>query len=172
MPGAEFKSWRDVTRAFIDEEFIFTRGLPPDSNVVTPIAPLSEDPGPDLLGDLETVQARLPDWPPGRVSDPVQRVRNLLLVAAVPDVLQMQIESYLPLVVFAEIQRTVPEADLIKVLAWIGLRPEEGSDTAVTELGTLGLPAGAPGNQEVRYRANIYAVKLLGAILGKRPFRP
>ncbi len=32
-------------------------------------------------------------WKPGQVADPVQRVRNLLYVAAVPDVFQMQIWS-------------------------------------------------------------------------------
>jgi hypothetical protein len=66
----------------------------------------------------------------------------------------------------------VPHDDLIKVLAWIGLRPDEGSDAAVGSLSQLGLPDGAPGNEEVTHRAVWYAVKLLGHILGKRPFRP
>ena len=175
LPGSQFKSWQEVTRTFVEKEFVFTSKegarLPPDSGVVTPVAPLTEDPGPEITAEIETVQARLPEWAPGRVADPVQRVRNLLFVAAVPDVFQMQIESYLPHVVFAEIQRTVPEDDLVKILAWIALRPDEGSDAAVDQLAAVGLSNGPSDMGETRYRAATYAVKLLGHVLGKRPFR-
>jgi hypothetical protein len=160
-------SWGEVTMADIDRDLIFTR-LPPDEGVVTPIARLDEEPDPQIQAQLDKLQSALPAWAPGRVKDPVQRVRNLLYVAAVPDVFQMtDLEKFIPLVVYDYIQGEIPRDDLIKILYWIALHPYDGDDSAVDQLRPLGLHNG-PGDMETtRDRLSVYAVKLLGRITGK-----
>ncbi|MEO7191168.1 MAG: ABC transporter permease [Vicinamibacterales bacterium] len=163
-------AWQAVTLANIEADLTFTR-LPSDSGVVTPVAAMTQDPDPDVLDDLETIRTSLPEWGPAKVTDPLQRVRNLLLVAAVPDVFQMPIEPFVPWVVFAEIQRTVPKDDLMKILYWIALHPADGSNAAVEDLPALGIVRGRVDIEEARNRAAVYAVKLLGQLTGKRPAR-
>jgi len=160
-------AWRDVTLADIDRDLIFTR-LPPDSGVVTPIAPLDEEPDEATAAQLDKMRVALPDWKPGKVSDPVQRVRNYLYVAAVPDVFQMQdLERFIPHVVFEQIQEDIPKDDLIKILYWIAVHPFDGDDKAVDELRPLGLFNGPADMEQTRGRLSVYAVKLLGRITGK-----
>ena len=160
-------SWRDVTMADIDRDLIFTR-LPPDSGVVTPIAPLAEEPDEQTAAQLDKMRVALPDWAPGQVADPVQRVRNYLFVAAVPDVFQMQdLERFVPMVVYERIQEVVPKEDLIKILYWIATHPFDGDDKAVDELRPLGLFNGPADMEQTRGRLSVYAVKLLGRITGK-----
>ena len=153
--------------ADIDRDLIFTR-LPPDSGVVTPIAPLAEDPDETTSAQLDKMRVVLPSWSPGKVSDPVQRVRNFLYVAAVPDVFQMQeLERFIPLVVYERIQEDIPKDDLIKILYWIATNPFDGDDKAVVELRPLGLFNGPADMEQTRGRLSVYAVKLLGRITGK-----
>jgi len=160
-------SWRDVTMADIDRDLIFTR-LPPDEGVVTPIARPDEEPDQAIYAQLEKMRVALPSWKPGKVSDPVQRVRNLLYVAAVPDVFQMSdLEKFIPYVVYDYIQQEVPKEDLIKILYWIALHPFEGDDKAVDELRPLGLFNGPADMETTRDRMSVYAVKLLGRVTGK-----
>ena len=160
-------SWRDVTMADIDRDLIFTR-LPPDSGVVTPIAPLAEEPDEQTAAQLDKMRGALPDWAPGHVADPVQRVRNYLFVAAVPDVFQMQdLERFVPMVVYERIQEVIPKEDLNKILYWIATHPFDGDDKAVDELRPLGLFNGPADMEQTRGRLSVYAVKLLGRITGK-----
>ena len=107
--------WQRTTLADIDREIDFTR-VPPDSGVVVPIAPMMEDPPPDVIDQLEGVRTRLPDWAPGKAPDLVQRTRNLLYVAAVPDVFQAPVERYVPILVYQRLQEDIPAAQLIQVL--------------------------------------------------------
>lgn len=165
-PPPEPASWQQVTDAHIDQ-VMFER-LPPDGGVVSPIAPASEPLDPDTERDLEEVRISLLTWPPGRVADPVQRVRNLLYVAAVPDVFQLPVERYLPHVVFDQIQAVVPKDDLIKILFWIATHPSGGDDSAVDELRGAGLPVSGPADiEQARERVMLYALKLLGRLVGK-----
>jgi ABC-2 type transporter len=160
-------TWRDVTMEDIDRDLIFTR-LPPDNGVVTPIAESDEEPDPGIYEQLERMRLALPSWKPGKVADPVQRVRNFLLVAAVPDVFQMtDLEKFVPYVVYDHIQQEVPKEDLIKILYWIALHPFEGDDKAVDDLRPLGLFNGPSDMETTRDRMSVYAVKLLGRITGK-----
>jgi ABC-2 type transporter len=160
-------SWRLVTMADIDRDLIFSR-LPPDSGVVTPIAPLNEEPDETIVAQLDKMRLALPSWKPGKVDDPVQRVRNYLYVAAVPDVFQMQeLERFIPLVVYDRIQEDIPKDDLIKILYWIATHPFDGDDSAVDELRPLGLNNGPADMEQTRGRLSVYAVKLLGRITGK-----
>ena len=160
-------TWRAVTMADIDRDLIFTR-LPPDEGVVTPIARFDEEPDERISEQLDKVRAGLPVWQPGKVADPVQRVRNLLYVAAVPDVFQMsELEKFIPLVVYDHIQEEIPKEDLVKILYWIALHPFEGDDKAVDQLRPLGLFNGPADMETTRDRLSVYAVKLLGRITGK-----
>ncbi len=159
------QSWRDVTEADI-ASIAFDR-LPPDDGIVSPVARPDEDPDPVLLPQLERIQAALPGWAPGNVIDPVQRTRNLLLVAAVPDLMQVeQVERFVPRLVFARLQAVIPPRDLPRILYWIATHPGEGSDAAVHELAGFGLPdPNGPGNA-FHPREMLYAFKLLGRLSG------
>jgi hypothetical protein len=153
--------------ADIDRDLIFSR-LPPDEGVVTPIARLDEIPDQPIAQQLDKIQLGLATWAPGKVADPVQRVRNLLYVAAVPDVFQMtDLEKFIPLVVYDHIQSEIPREDLIKILYWIALHPFDGDDKAVDELRPLGLNNGPADMETTRDRLSVYAVKLLGRLIGK-----
>jgi hypothetical protein len=161
-------SWQDVTAAHIDE-IVFPR-LPSDAGVVAPIARPDEPLDPELEQELEEVRSRLVTWAPGRVADPVQRVRNVLYVAAVPDVFQIPLERYLPHVVFERLQGDVPKGDLIKILFWVATHPAGGDDSAVDDLRSAGLNVNGPGDMEqTRERVMLYALKLLGRLVGKIP---
>jgi len=159
-------SWKEFTVAYIVGEIDVTR-VPPDSGVVTPIAADDEMPDDDTAAEIEDMRAALPDWKPGKVEDPVQRVRNLLYVAATPDIFQMPMERFVAAVVYERLQADIPKDDLIKILAWIALHPEGGTDSAVDELRPLGLGNGPGDVGELRNRTAIYGVKLLGRLLGK-----
>lgn len=162
-------TWQAVTMADIDRDLIFSR-LPPDSGIVTPISEASDVPDPDAQKQLDDIDVALTKWKPGLVSDPVQRVRNMLFVPAVVDVYQMEgLERFLPHIVFEHVQTGVPKDDLIKILYWIALHPMDGDDSAVDDLRSLGLGNGPGDMQSTRDRVAVYAVKLLGRITGKIP---
>ena len=160
--------WQAVKPSDIDRDLVFDR-LPSDAGIVTPIAPDTEDPDTDVGEHLQFIRQMLPSWQPGKIADPVQRVRNVLYVAAVPDVLQMPIERFAPWAVFDYLQEEVPKEQLIKLLYWIALHPNDGDDAAVDQLWALRFPNGGVDMQQTRERAAIYAVKLLGRVLGKLP---
>ncbi len=164
--AAPTPEWQKSTIADIDREIDFTR-LPPDDGVVTPIAPASEVPAPEVDQQLEVLYDKLPSWPPGKVPDLVQRTRNLLYVAAVPDVIQAPIERYAPLAVYDWLQQDIPKPQLIQVLFWIALHPMDGDDSAIAQLPILGLNYPPTDPAEVRNRAAFYAVKLLGRLVGR-----
>ena len=100
----------------------------------------------------------------------MQRVRNLLYVAAVPDVLETEIlESYVPLAVFNRLKQEFPKKDLIRLLYWVAVHPSGGDDSAAHQLQPLGL-GNAPGDMDtVRERVTLYSLKLLGRLIGKIP---
>src|SRR4029450_6213479 len=164
-------SWQALTLADIDRDLVFDR-LPSDQGIVTPIAPADEEPDPDTSDHLQYIREMLPSWQPGKVADPVQRVRNILYVAAVPDVLQTPIERFAPYVVVERLQQDMPKDQLIKVLYWIALHPTDGDDNAIKDLWALKFSNDAVDPQQARERAAIYGVKLLGRLLGKLPGGP
>jgi len=167
-PLPEPASWRAVTPAHIDE-IMFER-LPSDSGVVSPIARLDEPLDPEVEGDLEEVRSKLATWGPGQVADPVQRVRNVLYVAAVPDVFQIPLERYVAHVVFERLQGDIPKDDLIKLLYWVATHPNGGDDSAVDDLRSAGLKVNGPSDMDqTRERVMLYALKLLGRLVGKIP---
>jgi hypothetical protein len=167
-PHPTAPSWQAVTLADIDRDLIFDR-LPSDSGIVTPIARDEEEPDPDTADHLRYIQENLPSWQPGKVADPVQRVRNMLYVAAVPDVQQQPIERFAAQAIFYQLQEDIPKDQLIKILYWIALHPTDGDDKAVGELWALRFTNDPVDLEQTRERAAIYGVKLLGRLLGKLP---
>ncbi|MGB2713539.1 MAG: ABC transporter permease [Vicinamibacterales bacterium] len=160
-------TWREVTMEQIDRDLRFDR-LPPDEGVVSPIAPSDEQPDTDVANQLEYIATTLLTWKPAQVTDPVQRVRNVLFVAAVPDVFQLEpLERFIPHVVFDHLQQNIPPGDLPKILYWIALHPHQGDDSAVDELRVFKLGNGPSDIEQARERVALYGVKLLGRITGK-----
>jgi hypothetical protein len=158
-------TWQDVTDADIDA-VAFDR-LPPDDGIVSPISRSDETPDPVLLPQLDRMRDALPGWAPGNIADPVQRTRNLLAIAAVPDILQMeQVERFVPRLVFARLQAVIPPRDLPKILYWIALHPDNGDDAAIHQLRAFGLPDVNGPSKPVRGRIMLYAFKLLGRLTG------
>ena len=159
--------------ADIDRDLIFTR-LPPDDGVVTPIARSDEEP--DDRGSRRSwtrCGRAMPGWKPGKVADPVQRVRNLLYVAAVPDVFQMsRAREVHPARRLRPHSGGDPGEDLIKILYWIALHPFEGDDKAVDQLRPLGLFNGPADMETTRDRLSVYAVKLLGRVTKRAVDQP
>ncbi len=163
---SDASGWQAVTLVEIEAAIDFSR-LPPDDGVVTPVARRDEEPEAEIVADLDLIRTRLPQWKPGLVADPIQRVRNHLFVAIAPDLFQMPTERFVPHIVFDRLQTTISKDDLIKMLYWIALHPREGDDRALDDLHSLGLGNGPSDVDEVRIRTGIYAVKLLGRLMGK-----
>lgn len=161
-------SWQVVGEG--DFETIAFDRLPSDEGIISPVSRSDEVPDPALVPALDHIRDALSGWAPGKVSDPVQRARNLLAVAAVPDILQMeQMERFVPRLVFARLQATVSPRDLPKILYWIGTHPDDGEDSAIRKLRNLGLPQVQGPTKPVRGRIMIYAFKFLGRLTGKIP---
>lgn len=168
-PPGRSAIWQTVSIAEINANVDFGI-LPPDGGIVAPIARPGLDPPAEMLGQIQALSAALPAWEPGKVADPVQRVRNLLYVAAVPDLLQAEIlESYVPLVVFDRLRQDIPKDDLIRILFWVAMHPSGGDDAAANQLGPLGLGNAPPDRESVRERVTFYSLKLLGRLIGKIP---
>jgi hypothetical protein len=167
-PAAKAADWHAVTGADFDT-IAFDR-LPADQGIVAPVSRSDAVPDPAIVPLLDQIRDRLPNWAPGNVGDPVQRTRNLLAVAAVPDILEMeQVERFVPRLVFARLQAVIPPQDLPKILYWIALHPDAGDDAAIHQLGALGLPDVSGATKLVHARIMIYAFKLLGRLTGKIP---
>lgn len=158
-------TWQAVKIADIDRDLVFNR-LPSDTGVVAPIAPPDEEPPADITQALDGIRLALPNWGPAKVPDAVQRVRNILYIAAVPDVLQTELERFAPYVVFDQLEHDIPKEDLMKVLYWIALHPTDGDDSAIDQLPALGFENRAVDVEQTRERVAIYAVKLLGRLTG------
>jgi hypothetical protein len=161
-------SWRDVTDADYDK--IAFSHLPPDSGIISPVSRADEVPDPVILPELDRIRDALAGWAPGNVGDSVQRTRNLLTIAAVPDILQMeQVERFVPRLVFARLQAVIPPRDLPKILYWIAMHPDEGDDTAIHQMRAFGLPDVTGPTKPVRGRIMLYAFKFLGRLTGHIP---
>jgi ABC-type polysaccharide/polyol phosphate export permease len=157
--------WEALTDADIDA-LNFT--VPPDDGLVTPIARDDEKPDDETDLMLARLEGELPHWAPGRVEDPLQRVRNLLCVAAVVDLLQNPVERFVPPLVQRRLEINFPPEKLVRLLAWIALHPAEG--TIVTDLSDLHVE-GVASEAVVRERVQLYAIKLIARITGRTTTR-
>jgi hypothetical protein len=159
-------SWRTVTLDDVERDIDFDQ-LPPDAGVVAPIAGPDDQPDASVIKQLVQLRRGLEEWAPAQVPDPAQRVRNYLYVAAVPDVFQIPLERFAPLLIFDRLQKEFDERDLVRLLYWVARHPAEGDDSALGELHRLGLGAGPSDIEQTRERVVYYAVKLLGRLTGK-----
>lgn len=161
-------SWQEVDVTRIPASLF--ADLPPDEDVVAPIASPGERLHSDVARQLACIRDRLPDWAPGRVSDPVQRTRNVLFVAAVPDVLQIEMERWVPGVVFERLRADLPRDDLIRALYWVATHPGDGTIPSLAQLRGVCMEfGGAEDEAQFRERIALYALKLLGRLTGKIP---
>ena len=127
-----------------------------------PIAPFATTP-PDAAtaSALARVQRQIEKWPAAAEADPAQRARNLLLIAAVPDLYDTEpLQSHLPLLVQAELKARIPADQLLSILTAIAAHTEAGSVAARETLPTLGLPANTGSEAPVRNRISLYAAQL------------
>jgi len=160
-------TWRDVTAHDI-ANVAFDR-LPKDDGVIAPIAAPADVPDDETAAQLDRVYAALPDWAPGKVRDPLQRVRNLLYISAVADIYRMDpLERFLPYAVFDQIQRAVPSDDLPKILYFIALHPSDGDDSASRRMAHFNLPDAPRDTRALRNRAMIYSFKFLARLSHNR----
>lgn len=149
----ETAAWTNITEAEIAE--IHFDGLPPDDDIVAPIAIAAAS------GDLA---AKLSSWPPARIDDFGQAIRNLVAIAAVADLCADPRESGIARLAFQQIKTRFEPSIARQGLAWIILSPEDGQ--VVTKASELGLFRHPP-ERLVRQRSVIYARKYLGRLVGK-----
>jgi ABC-2 type transport system permease protein len=134
-------------------------GLPADDDIIAPLAPSTLDS--EQAGEFDQ---KLAYWPPGRLDDSGQSIRNLVSVAAVADLCADPRESEIGRLVFGKISSAFEPAVARQALAWIILYPEDGQ--ALTKAPELGLFRHPP-ERLVRRRSVVYAGKYLGRLLGK-----
>jgi hypothetical protein len=128
------------------------------------IAPIAITP-PDAAtaSALARIQRQLEKWPAATDPDLTQRARNLLLIAAVPDLYDTEpLQSHLPLLVAAELKARLPADRRAAILAAIAADPAAGSVAARETLPELGLPANVGDETPVRNRMGLYAARLHG----------
>ncbi|PTY03716.1 hypothetical protein DB347_21015 [Opitutaceae bacterium EW11] len=155
-PGA---TYREITDA--DITAITYDQLPGDNELVTRLSPpFAQPPAPGRLADIA---AKLRDWPPAKVDDEGQAVRNLLSVAAVADINADLLEAPIARAVFDEITRRFPREVQRKALAWVVLYPDSGD--VVVKLPEFGQKR-EPQEFAVRERTAMYAKKFLGRLEG------
>ena len=160
-------TWQEVTQADIERDLNFAQ-LPPDSGIVTPVAEEGETPDPNQTDLLDHIRKTLPHWKPGQATDPVQRTRHYLYIAAFADVQRLTLERHIALVIFDHLRAQIPKDHLIRILYWIALYPDEGAVLGPEDLRPLRLDHALVDVAEVADRIAIYATKLLGRVLGKR----
>lgn len=155
-PPAPLPLWTKITAKDVAA---LDFNVPPDGGVVSPFAGPDEEASDYTKDEVEAVRQGLLNWRPGLEGDDVQRVRNLVCVAAVPDSIQQPVERYLPPVVLSHLQEVYPKDKLIKILTWIVLHPEEGS--VIDTIADLGVQGTAGDPAVVRERSYLYALKFI-----------
>jgi ABC-2 type transport system permease protein len=154
--------WTKITAA---DTAALNYQVPPDRGVVAPFAGDNEEPDKYTAQELETVRRNLYTWRPAFEGDDVQRVRNLLYVAAVPDSVQLPVERHLPPMVLRYLSDMYPQDKLVKILTYIAMHPEDGG--VIVNLGDLGLDAAVGDPWTVRERAYFYAIKFTARLTGR-----
>jgi hypothetical protein len=142
--------------------------VPPDEGIVSPFAPFDDEPTDFVAAQVAMVRNKLPDWPPGDDADDVQRVRNLLYVAGVPDAIQLPVERYMPVVVLEYLSNIYAKDKLIKILTWIVMHPEDG--TVIDDISELGIDGAAGDPMVVRERAYLYGIKFIARLTGRKAY--
>jgi hypothetical protein len=109
---------------------------------------------------LARVQRQVAKWPAAADPDLAQRARNLLLIAAVPDLYDSEpLQSYLPALVAAELKARIPDDQRAAILRGIAAAPDQGRVDARASLPELGLPGSTGSEAPVRNRMALYAAR-------------
>ena len=129
-----------------------------------PIAPIATTPHDAATASaLARIQHQIAKWPAAAEPDLTLRARNLLLIAAVPDLYDTEpLQSHLPLLVAAELKARLPADQRAAILAAIAADPPAGSVAARVTFAELGLPANVRDETPVRNRIGLYAARLDG----------
>jgi hypothetical protein len=128
---------------------------------IAPIATAAPDAA--TASAIARVKRQIAKWPAAAEPDPTQRARNLLLIAAVPDLYDTEpLQSHLPVLVAAELRARLPAGAHDAILAAIAADPAAGSVDARETLPMLGLPANVGDEGPVRNRMALYAARLRG----------
>jgi ABC-type transport system involved in cytochrome c biogenesis permease component len=163
----EPKTWREVTPAMVETDVLFDRALPPDLGRVTPIAPTRFQPGEQDAKRVKRFKKALEVWGPAKNRNPLMRTWSLLFIAGEFDVDMLPLERWVPRVVFDRMKRDVPRDRLVKILYWIACHPDALPAPSNDDLRAVDLPGTQGSFAETRHRASLYAIKLLGRLLGK-----
>lgn len=155
-------SWRNLTAK--DIAALNFQG-PDDDGQIAPFAPEGEQPDGSVQSQLQVLRNGLTRWEPGARGDDLQRVRNLLCVAAVADIMQQPTERYVPGIVLAHLRTVFSKDQLIRMLAWIARHPDDG--TVLLDVSELGVEGVAGGPKVVRERSGYYAVKCIARLTGR-----
>jgi ABC-type transport system involved in cytochrome c biogenesis permease component len=142
--------------------------VPPDNGNETPIAPADEAPDDNVQADLNAVANALKNWAPGKVADPVQRVRNLMYVASAVDQAKATMERHLPYVIMNQLRSQFEDRELTQILCWIANHPAEGEHSVLFRLDELGLLFNVNDWDvpEIRRRNEWYSIKFVWWLLG------
>lgn len=154
--------WQSITEAEIAS--ITYQDLPGDHEFVTPLAAPFHGPTGDR--NLAALADRLRRWPPGRLDNAGQSIRNLVCVAAIADLTHDPREAEVARLVLDQLQARFDHDDLRHALAWIVAFPDDGK--VVNNAPELGFSRHPP-EVSVRSRSALYARKYLGRVLGKIP---
>jgi hypothetical protein len=137
-----------------------------DTGFILPIAADLDNLDDDTKKRLDDFMAKVHDWGGARDENVPQRVRNLMTICALSDMIHGEFERELPYLIFDKVKAEVDKDELIKVCAWMTLKPEEGR--AITRIPELGWDDDVD-EASIRERASLYAKKLLGRLVGKLP---
>lgn len=160
-------SWDKVTQANIDA--VTYDDLPPDQGTVIPFAHDLNQLNDDDRKRIEAFNDALNNWAPGQVNDIPQRVRNLLSICAVSDIMEDPNEQEIPFVVYDYMRANIQKDQLIKALTWIILNDKDGTVlTDVRDIKELNIDGQVPEDSD-RERITGYAKKMLFRLLGKMP---
>jgi hypothetical protein len=137
-----------------------------DTGFILPIAADLDNLDDDTKKRLDDFMAKVHDWGGARDEFVPQRVRNLMTICALSDMIHGEFERELPYLIFDKVKAEVDKDELIKVCAWMTLKPEEGR--AITRIPELGWDDDVD-EASIRERASLYGKKLLGRLVGKLP---
>lgn len=164
QPASTKDAYKKITQKEIDS--ITFDDIEDDAGFVTPLASDLDNLDDDSKKRLDEWVAKLNDWPGSKEEDIGQRVRNLLHIASLADMVHSEFEGETAFVIFDKLKSEIDKDVLIKACAWIILKPNDGK--AVTKAPELGWDDDAE-EDALRERAQMYAKKLLGRLEGKLP---
>src|SRR3954464_595953 len=163
-PAKPENSYNAITQKDIDE--IKFDDVEDDTGFITPLAADLDNLDNDSKKRLDDWTAKLSDWAGAKEENVPQRVRNLMSVACLADMIHSEFEGETAYVIFDKLKSEVDKDQLIKACAWMVLKPNEGR--CITRIPELGWDEEVE-EDGIRERSSMYAKKLLGRLVGKLP---